>query len=511
MLEEEILIPDNVWNLVLFFFREQFAFNIFVAGLIVSFILSFAVGANDSANSWGTSVGAKTVSLGWAYFIGSIMELVGCTLLSGDVIKKIVSGIVNIDIYRSDKEWVLSNFTQAEPDIYLQQEKILAIGCLSVMLASGVWQLIASICSWPVSGTHCIIFGLLGFTLTAKGSDGLKDVETLMEIIGGLFFSIIASVMFTALLYGLLYKYCIRRGKPFDVGNRIVYGLITGLAVGIPVTFILLQTNKAYAIFSGDLKQHSFYISLGIGLAVGLIVSILAIFLLLPIIKNTKRTLSLDFDVSVYWKAKKMSKDEQNIELKEVDNEVEVTEEALDQQEVTKIFRPLQVLSAVTSSLVHGGNDVANCIGPFVVIYHVYQEGMIGSGAVKAPWSIALLGGVGIAAGFIMFGHRVIRTMGSNISEMNSSRGFCVEWVASVIVLVGTTIGLPLSTTHCKVGGVIGAGLVQGLVETNSPKMALKYVNFKVLIGVLLSWVLTVPASMGLSSVIFLILKKVML
>ncbi len=73
--------------------------------------------------------------------------------------------------------------------------------------------------------------------------------------------------------------------------------------------------------------------------------------------------------------------------------------------------------------------------------------------------------------------------MGSNISEMNSSRGFCVEWVASVIVLVGTTIGLPLSTTHCKVGGVIGAGLVQGLVETNSPKMALKYVNFKVLIG----------------------------
>ena len=66
---------------------------------------------------------------------------------------------------------------------------------------------------------------------------------------------------------------------------------------------------------------------------------------------------------------------------------------------------------------------------------------------------------------------------------MNSSRGFCVEWVASVIVLVGTTIGLPLSTTHCKVGGVIGAGLVQGLVETNSPKMALKYVNFKVLIG----------------------------
>jgi phosphate/sulfate permease len=94
---------------------------------------------------------------------------------------------------------------------------------------------------------------------------------------------------------------------------------------------------------------------------------------------------------------------------------------------------------------------------------------------------------------------------------MNSSRGFCVEWVASVIVLVGTIIGLPLSTTHCKVGGVIGAGLVQGLVETNSPKMALKYVNFKVLIGVLLSWVLTVPASMGLSSVIFLILKKIML
>ena len=84
----------------------------------------------------------------------------------------------------------------------------------------------------------------------------------------------------------------------------------------------------------------------------------------------------------------------------------------------------------------------------------------------------------------------IFRTMGTSISEMNASKGFCVEWVASVIVLIGTVLGLPLSTTHCKVGGVIGAGLAQGLIETNSPKMALKYVNFKVLTGYFLNYVL---------------------
>lgn len=154
---------------------------------------------------------------------------------------------------------------------------------------------------------------------------------------------------------------------------------------------------------------------------------------------------------------------------------------------------------------------MANCIGPFVVIYYIYKEGVIEESSAKAPFAIALWGGIGIALGLVLFGKRVIKTMGSGISEMTASRGFCVEWVASLVVLIFTALGFPLSTTHCKVGGLIGAGLVQGLVETGSPKKALKFVNFRVLSGVLLSWVLTIPFAFGLSSVMFLILKAILI
>jgi len=128
-----------------------------------------------------------------------------------------------------------------------------------------------------------------------------------------------------------------------------------------------------------------------------------------------------------------------------------------------------------------------------------------------APPIISLWGGLGISLGLFCYGKKVIMTMGSGITEMTPSRGFCVEWVASLVGLVFTASGLMISTTHCKVGGLIGAGLMKGLVETGSPKQALTYINFKILSGVVLSWVLTIPMAFGLSSIIFLILKAILL
>jgi len=549
---------DSLWNLVLYDFHEHFALQLLVAGIVISFMLSFAVGANDSANSWGTSVGAGTVSLGWAYFLGSAMETLGATLLSGDVIKKVVNGIVNIDAYTSNKTLILDNYN---PDVsydarVLENEKELVIGCMSVMLASGIWQLVASWFSWPVAGTHCIIFGLLGFTVTARGGDGINNPTEFVQIVYMLFVSIIASLVITAMFYYPLYRFCIRSGSPFSGKNKFVYGTLTGFSVGIPVSFILLQTNKAFDIFSKiDLgsPQNTNFLIIGIGVVVSMVVAALAILLLLPRLQVMTGDFALNFDLRTLCTKRKKVEDskctpctpatykgngtlaatELNcIETGQGDqNKVAPngdvhqmapatpTDAAMtslhskDSCELTRIFRPLQVISAMTSALVHGGNDVANCIGPFVVIYLVFKEGTLGgmSQAPNAPLLISLWGGVGISLGLIFYGKKVIMTMGSGISEMTPSRGFCVEWVASLVGLVFTATGLMISTTHCKVGGLIGAGLMQGLVETGSPKQALSYVNFKVLSGVVLSWILTIPVSFGLSALIFLILRAIII
>jgi len=525
MIEE--LSNETVWNLILFYFREDFALYLLIAGLVISFILSFAVGANDSANSWGTSVGSGTVSLGWAYVLGSIMEIIGCTLLSGDVIKKVVQGIINIDAYKSDRNATILNGTQAgnfdEFSEYLGEEKLLGVGCIAVMLGSGIWQLIASFFKWPVSGTHCIIFGLLGFTVTAKGSEGINDVTDLIWIIVVLFISIIVAMFSTGLVYFPLYKYCIRSGSPFHGKNRIIFASLTGLSIGIPVAFIILQTNKAYGIFSEidfAVSSGPTLISIGAGLLVSVVVGVLSFAVLLPYLKNVQSDLALNFDPRCCKKKEDTTAVEMGdeVELKvagshkpPVPAEPVSPANEKEDREVTRIFRPLQVVSAMTSALVHGGNDVANCIGPFVVVVFIYQDGIISTDAAKAPPLVSLWGGIGIAIGLILFGKGVILTVGSGISEMTSSRGFVVEWMASLVGLVGTAAGFPLSTTHCKVGGVIGAGLVQGLVETGSPKEALKFVNFKVLSGVILSWVLTIPFAFGLSSLMFIILKELLI
>jgi len=516
------LIEETIWNLVLFQFHEDFALYLLIAGTIFSFVLSFAVGANDSANSWGTSVGSGTVSLGWAYALGSVMEIMGATLLSGDVIKKVVNEIINIDAYTSNRTEIIEGWSQDGNDDGLHGERLLILGCLAVMLGSGLWQLVASWFSWPVAGTHCIIFGLLGFTVTAKGSDGLKNPEAFTMIVVMLFVSIIVALLVTALLYYPLYRFCIRSGSPFSGKNRVVFSVLTGFSIGIPVCFILLQTNKAFQIFSGSIKEHETLIILGIGLGVSLVCSLLDYAVLLPYLKNSNGDFALTYDISNVCKRKQRGSEDLQLRQRMNNTGPEIVgngepareeqkDEVVDSPEITRIFRPLQIISAMTSALVHGGNDVANCIGPFVVIYLVFKEGIITSTSATAPFMISLWGGLGISLGLILYGKKVIMTMGSGISTMTPSRGFCVEWAASLVGLVLTASGLLISTTHCKVGGLIGAGLMQGLVETGNVKEALSYVNFKVLSGVVLSWVLTIPMSFGLSSVIFLALKAILI
>lgn len=175
-------------------------------------------------------------------------------------------------------------------------------------------------------------------------------------------------------------------------------------------------------------------------------------------------------------------------------------ENIVEQPETQNLFSFLQVLTAVFGSFAHGGNDVSNAIGPLVAIWVTATSG---SAAQKAPvpiW-ILLLGGVGISAGLWIWGRRVMKTMGEDLTKITPSSGFCIEIGSALTVLLASNIGIPISTTHCKVGSIVFVGWFRSR----------QGVDWKLFRNIVLAWFVTLPIAGGLSAAFMAIFQKVVL
>ena len=161
-----------------------------------------------------------------------------------------------------------------------------------------------------------------------------------------------------------------------------------------------------------------------------------------------------------------------------------------------EVFRGIQIGTACYVALAQGANDVANAIGPLAVIYFLVKTGNVGA-KVPVPTFLLFFGGIGIASGIAMAGHRVMDTIGTKITTLTNTRGFSVEFAAASTVLIASKLGLPVSTTHAAVGGVLGVGLAGGI----------EAVNFGIVFQIMVYWVLTVPAAAVTSMIIFKILQ----
>ncbi|EDV97549.1 sodium-dependent phosphate transporter 1-B [Drosophila grimshawi] len=182
--------------------------------------------------------------------------------------------------------------------------------------------------------------------------------------------------------------------------------------------------------------------------------------------------------------------------------------------EVSMLFSFLQILTATFGSFAHGGNDVSNAIGPLIALYMIYREGSVMQKA-ESPIYILIYGGIGISVGLWLWGRRVIETIGNDLTKITSSTGFTIEVGAAITVLLASKIGLPVSTTHCKVGSVVFVGHVSAAgrkqqleehkqmeqLEQQQPEAAADgSVDWHLFRNIAYAWIVTVPVTAILSA-----------
>jgi len=183
---------------------------------------------------------------------------------------------------------------------------------------------------------------------------------------------------------------------------------------------------------------------------------------------------------------------------KDLTRKVTITSESSEYKTVERIFVYLQILSAGFVAFAHGANDVANAVGPLAAVITILQTGAFAASSVVPLW-VLVLGGVGIVIGLATWGWRVMMTIGKKITELTPSRGFSAEIAAAITIVLASKMGIPVSTTHTLVGGVLGVGFARGI----------KALNLKVVTNIVISWVITIPVGAIGAIVFYYILKAI--
>jgi PiT family inorganic phosphate transporter len=164
---------------------------------------------------------------------------------------------------------------------------------------------------------------------------------------------------------------------------------------------------------------------------------------------------------------------------------------------VERIFAPLMIFTACAMAFAHGSNDVANGIGPLAAVLTLVRSGGDVGQTSELPMWVLVLGGGGIVLGLATYGYRVMQTIGTKITELTPSGGFCATMAAAATVVLASRTGMPVSTTHVAVGAVMGVGLARGFAA----------LDLRVIGSIFVSWMVTLPVGGILAAILYFTLK----
>lgn len=393
--------------------------NLFLAiAAVFGGYMAMNIGANDVANNVGPAVGAKALTMGGAIVIAMVFEASGAFIAGGDVVSTIKGGIVDIDGFSGNTE-----------------EFIWAM--MAALLAAALWLNLATFAGAPVSTTHSIVGGVMGGGIAAAGFS-IVDWGTMGAIVSSWVISpLMGGVIAAGFLLAIKKTIIFRDDKisasykwvPVYVGVMAwafsTYLVIKGLSKVWPK--LLAVVNWLPLVEVEIVKKPSFLTALIIGLLIGLLTFRL-------VKRNLRRKMA------------NMQNDRAN---------------------VNKLFTFPLVFAAALLSFAHGANDVANAIGPLAAINDAIMTGGITAEA-GIPFWVMAVGALGIAIGLGLYGPRLIRTVGGEITELDQMRAYSIAMAAALTVIVASQLGLPVSTTHIAIGGVFGVGFLREWLDESN-------------------------------------------
>lgn len=470
--------------------------------------MAFNIGGNDVANSFGTSVGAKTLSIKQALIVAAIFEVSGAVIAGAEVTDTVRSGIVDLDA------------------IHLAPLDFAYI-MMSALLGAAVWLLFATWRGLPVSTTHSIVGGIVGAAVTTglvTHTGGLGMVQ--WSEIGTIAISWVLSPLLGGLASFVLYRWIKRNVLVYNEAadaqmrelrkeriehrrrHKEKFDRLTEIQ---QISYTSMMARDAVAItlpdFSPDELESEYYKELyaieakaekvnpyhALVTWVPLLAALGAVIITSMILFKGLSNLHLGLQatttvllIAMIGAAVWMS--------------VFIAARTLKKGDLSRstfvLFSWMQVFTASTFAFSHGSNDIANAIGPFAAVLDVLATNEINAKS-EVPSMLTILCGIALVAGLWFIGRNVIRTVGSGLTEMHPASGFTAELSAAAVVMGASALGLPVSSTHILIGAVLGIGVVN------------KAANWNLMKPIALAWVITLPAAAGISAIAVLALRAI--
>ncbi|EAL5381488.1 anion permease [Campylobacter jejuni] len=480
-----------IWG---FGYISQHQLILFILASIFGIFMAFNIGGNDVANSFGTSVGAKTVTIKQALIIAAVFELSGAIFAGAEVTKTIRSGIV-----------IFPN--SLDPMLFV-------IIMLAALLSSGVWIFIATKKGLPVSTTHSIVGGIVGASIM-MGLLKFDGIQTLSMVkwseILRIAISWIASPLLGGIVAYIIYSYIDKKIlKPSEKLNDDLKNIKKERKKFKEEYFLNLKTKSqeeqikelsAIALdeeeqennfyrnkmkeFKDQEKDIDIYSILKTHMPIIACIAA-AIISTMFLFKGLNNVSTLDI-LQNFWIIGIIG----TISYVVTFAIVKIVKKTELNKTTDRIFSWFQIFTASSFAFSHGANDIANAIGPFAAILDVLKNGTINATS-PVPFAALAMFGVALVVGLWFLGKEVITTVGSKLATIRPTTGFSAELGASIVILLATQFGIPVSSTHILIGAILGIGVYN------------KNANWIMMKPIGLAWIITLPAAGIMAALVFL-------
>lgn len=480
-----------IWG---FGYISQHQLILFILASIFGIFMAFNIGGNDVANSFGTSVGAKTVTIKQALIIAAVFELSGAIFAGAEVTKTIRSGIV-----------IFPN--SLDPMLFV-------IIMLAALLSSGVWIFIATKKGLPVSTTHSIVGGIVGASIM-MGLLKFDGIQTLSMVkwseILRIAISWIASPLLGGIVAYIIYSYIDKKIlKPSEKLNDDLKNIKKERKKFKEEYFLNLKTKSqeeqikelsAIALdeeeqennfyrnkmkeFKDQEKDIDIYSILKTHMPIIACIAA-AIISAMFLFKGLNNVSTLDI-LQNFWIIGIIG----TISYVVTFAIVKIVKKTELNKTTDRIFSWFQIFTASSFAFSHGANDIANAIGPFAAILDVLKNGTINATS-PVPFAALAMFGVALVVGLWFLGKEVITTVGSKLATIRPTTGFSAELGASIVILLATQFGIPVSSTHILIGAILGIGVYN------------KNTNWIMMKPIGLAWIITLPAAGIMAALVFL-------